>query len=102
VTQASERTLSGALVLDYGTRIAGRNITLQGADDSAWLPLATLQTLTAWAAVAGRELVLNLNGTAYNVVFRQQDGAIAARPVVFYNDEGGGDWFAVTLRFLEI
>lgn len=102
VTQASEHTLTGALVIDYGTRQAGRAITLQAAQDSAWMPLATIESLVAWAAVAGREMSLSMNGVDYAVVFDHSQGAIKAEPIVFYNDPDAADWFAVTLRFLEI
>ena len=103
VVQAAERSITGAMIIDYGTRIGGRNITLQPIDsDSAWIAKSDLETLKAWASVAGREMTLGIHGSNYQVIFRQLDGAIEATPVVFFSDESAGDWYSVTLRFLEI
>lgn len=103
VVQSVERSITGAMLIDYGTRIGGRNITLEpDGDDSGWLPRLTVETLQAWASVAGREMTLGMNGTTYQVIFRQLDGAIEAAPVVFYSDVATTDWYRATLRFLEI
>jgi hypothetical protein len=39
---------------------------------------------------------------AHTVIFRHQDGAIEARPLVHYNDTDPTDWYLVTLRFMEV
>lgn len=105
--QVVERGLTGALIIDLGTRQKGRPITLAPpADDAAWMPRATLIQLQAWEAIASQVLTLDLRGTAYSVAFRRHDGApIEARPVAFVADPlpgEFGDWYLVTLRLLEI
>lgn len=103
VEQEIAYSLTGALLIDTGTRLAGRHITLESlGEDSAWAPRATLEALAAWSAVAGREMVLNLRGTPRNVVFRHQDGAISAQPVVFYSDPDGADGHLASIRLMEI
>lgn len=103
VEQSAQRTVTGALVISVSARNGGRPITLQPEDDSsAWMSKATLDTLKSWAAVPGRQMNLNIRGTSYIVIFRHQDGAIEAAPLVHYNDVDAADWYRVTLRFLEI
>ena len=38
VERSIDYSLTGALIVDIGTRQAGRTITLEGADDAGWLP----------------------------------------------------------------
>lgn len=103
ITQAAERSITGAMLIEYGTKIAGRNITLQAEDtDSGWISRTVLEQLKVAASVAGREMTLSINGTPYSVVFRHLDGPLEATPVIHYNDADPNDWFTVTLRFLEI
>ena len=104
VEQSAERTITGAVVLNTATRIAGRNITLAPVDDSsAWMSRTIVEALNAWANVAGKQLVLTIRGTSYDVVFRHQDSpALDIKPVVHYNDTNGSDWYYATIRFMEI
>lgn len=107
VEQSVVRSLTGALLVDLGTRVGGRPITLAPADDSsAWMPRATLAQLQAWEADPSLTMTLSLRGVNRPVIFRRHDGApIDARPVHFVADPLPGeigDWYLVTLRFLEI
>lgn len=103
VEQNISRTLTGALIVEVAQKIAGRPITLQPEDAScAWMTLAMLTALRAWAAVPGRQMVLTIAGTSYDVMFRHQDGAIEATPVVHYNAQDSGDFWLVTLRFMGV
>lgn len=102
VEQSTDRTLTGALIVQVAARQAGRPITLKPADNSsAWMPRATLTQLRAWAAIPGKTLTLTLYGTAYQVLFRHHDApALSAEPVVFFSDPLADDWHLVTLKFL--
>ena len=102
VEQSIERTVTGAQIISAATRIGGRFITLQPEDDgSAWMPLATVDQLKAWAAIAGQQMTLTLRGAARAVIFRHPE-PMEAVPVVHYRDTQDGDWYRLTLRFLEI
>lgn len=102
VEQSVQRTVTGALVVSTAARVGGRPITLQPEEEgSAWMSRATLDTLRSWAAVAGREMTLTLRGVARTVIFRHQDGAIEATPVVHYSDTDNSDHYRVVLRFME-
>jgi hypothetical protein len=103
VEQSSERSITGAWVVDVGERIAGRPITLRPEDDrSGWITRATMSQLQAWAAVPGQSLTLTLRGIAYRVIFRHEDRAIDAEPRVHYADPQPTDWLLATLRFITI
>lgn len=103
VEQTTQRTVTGALIVSSSSRVAGRPITLQPQDDvSAWMSRQTLETLRSWAAVPGRQMTLTLRGTARTVIFRHQETAIEATPVIHYADTDNEDWYRVTLRFMEI
>lgn len=103
VEQEVERTITGALIVSTAQRVGGRPITLRPIDEgSAWMSRQTVETLRSWAAVAGRQMTLTLRGTSFDVIFRHQDGAIEANPIVHYNDVLSTDFYSATLRFMEI
>lgn len=104
VTQSVTHTLTGALVIQQAVKLAGRPITLQPeGDDSAWMPRAAVEQLHAWANTPQLTLTLSgLRGATRSVIFRQQDGAHDARPVVHYSDVDNADNYRVTLRLMEV
>jgi hypothetical protein len=104
VEQTAHRTITGALIVSAATRIAGRPITLEPADDSSgWMDRDTIDQLRNWAAVAGQQLTLTLRGQERTVIFRHHDGAgLEAHPVVHYSDVIGADNYLATLRLMEI
>lgn len=104
VEQTSERTITGALVVQVAERVAGRPITLRPEDDSSGATeLTDLEQLRNWAAVPGQQMTLTLRGESRTVIFRHHDGAaIEARPWVHRSDVQSGDWYLATFRFMEM
>ena len=104
VEQQATRTITGALIVQAATRIAGRPITLSPEDDrSAWMTRDVVEQLRNWAADAGQEFVLTLRGVSRNVIFRHHDGAgLEAVPVVHFSDMDSDDFYRCTLRLMEI
>jgi hypothetical protein len=103
VEQSAERTITGGLVLQYAARTTGRPITLRPYEQTcAWMPATTLQQLQTWAATPGVELELLLRGVTRTVVFRHQDTAIEAEPVLHFDDLQPGDFYLATLRFMTV
>lgn len=104
VEQSAERTITGALVVQTGTKTKGRPVTLKPEDESsAATSLTDLTQLRNWAAVPGQEMTLTLRGVSRTVIFRHHDGsAIEARPWVHWSDVQSTDWYLATIRLMEI
>lgn len=104
VAQQVDRSITGAVIVQAAATIKGNPVTLAPPDDeSAWMSLATLNQLLVWAAQPLQQLTLTMTGVAdKTVIFRHQDGAHEAKPVVFYADPEDTDNFLVTLRLMEV
>lgn len=104
VQQSKQYTTTGALLIEEGTKQAGRPITLQGSADTTWCTRALVDQLHAWAHTAGIQLLLVIRGTARTVTFDHESGALQGLPVMFFEDGSiaSDDWYVPTLRFLEL
>ena len=106
VEQSVDVGLDGALIVqvDGDADRPGRPITLQPEDEfSAWMIRADLDQLNAWGAIADAVFTLTLRGVDRSVMFRHQDKpAIDAKPVVHFSDVQSGDFYLVTLKFMEV
>lgn len=94
-------SIAGALITDVGTKQVGRQITLQGGQDYAWVARADVLTLAGWADEAPQDMTLTYRGVEYTVQFDygfQQP--IAAEPVIDYADPDNTDTYALTLRLI--
>ncbi|NJD63906.1 MAG: hypothetical protein FIB00_01450 [Chloroflexi bacterium] len=99
--------LTGALLVQSGTRQAGRPITLVGAADMAWVTRAVVDTLYGWAADplavdSGRFELTLADARVFIVAFRFGDTAIEAEPVLGFPARSGSDYYRLTLRMMEI
>lgn len=103
VEQRKEYSITGALIVQAAARQAGRPITLQPIDgDSAWMTRAVVDQLRNWAAVAGLTATLTLRGVPYTVMFRHEDGALEATPVVHFSTVDTTDFYQVTIRLMAV
>lgn len=95
--------LTGALLVESAIRQAGRPITLVSAADMGWVRRAVVDQLYAWASEPGRAFELTLlDGRVFEVVFRHQETAIEAEPVMGFPARGAGDWYRVTVRVMGV
>lgn len=107
VAQATERGITGALILDAMLRNGGRPITLSGQGDSAWITRADLLTLQSWMLLPGQTFTLNLRGESFAVVFdhgtAEDTQAMAVQAVIDYSDTHPDDYYcSLRLRFLTV
>lgn len=103
VEQTTERTLTGALVVSAAAKTGGRPITLQSPDEEgAWFTGAVLAQLQAWTATPLLQMTLLHRGITRAVMWRHQDGAMEADPVVFISDADSTDHYTATLRLMEV
>lgn len=95
-------TLTGAMVVQQGTKKAGRPITLNGNDTRT--TRADLAVLQAWAAVPELEMTLtHPQGQSHRVIFdRPFMDNIKAIKQYRPADEDGEDKYTVHLHFLTI
>ncbi|MEZ2740309.1 hypothetical protein [Comamonas jiangduensis] len=76
-----ERSITGAQIIDVVPKVAGRPITLQGAQDQGWIRRATLLAVRALADVPGGQYPLMLaTGEQFTVMFAPEE-AIDAQPI---------------------
>ena len=99
--------LTGALLVQSGTRQAGRPITLVGAADMAWVTRAIVETLYGWAADplavdSGRFELTLADARVFIVAFRFGDTAIEAETVMGFPARSDTDYYRLTLRLMEI
>lgn len=99
-------TLTGSLIIEQGTKQAGRPISLGAEPDMAFVTRATVQTLRNWAAIAGRKFKLVFQYPSdtrqFLVVFNHADEPISAEPVKGFPGHESNDWFRISLKFLEV
>jgi len=80
--------LTGALLVESATRLAGRPITLQAPEDMAWVTRTLVDQLFSFAAEPDRTLELKFaDGRTFVVMFRHQDQPLDCAPVL-----GFGGW----------
>ena len=99
--------ITGALLVQSATRQAGRDITLVGAADMAWVTRSVVNVLRDWAAlpldsVTGRFELTLTDGRVFTVAFRHADGAIEAEPVTGFPARNDNDFYRITLKLMQI
>lgn len=106
IEQSQDRALDGTLIVQEGLKKAGRPITLNADKNMAWLQRSIVSVLKDWSAQQGEAFVLQFeyphDKRAFNVIFNHADGAIDAKPVMDIPTSSDGDYYNVTLKFLEV
>lgn len=103
VEHAQDYSITGALIVQNAERLEGQPITLAAPDaESGWLQRSALDQFLAWSATPGKQMTLGYRGVNRTVIWRHQDGAIEAAPVVPYADVQAGDFYRATLRLMRI
>ena len=99
---ATEYSIIGKLLVDAGTRLAGRPITLQADTDAGWMPRSTLLALQALAATPGATHALTLaDGRTFTAMFAPGQ-PITARPVARPELPTATHPYVATVRLIEV
>ena len=103
VQQSAEASITGAMIVQIGTRESGRPITLE-ADATRYVSGDGIAHLHAWSQTAGQQLTLTLRGIARNVIFRHHDApAFTAREIYGRVPTlDGTQYYELTLKLMEI
>lgn len=102
VIRAREYSLTGALIVDSGQRLAGRPITLVGDVSGGWIARTTVDALRVLASELPGQFVLQLaDGRSFNVIF-DADEPIRAEPIFPIADPDGAFWYVATIKLIEV
>lgn len=106
VEQEQRYAVNGALIIQEGTKQAGRPITLTAEKDMAWTKRHIASTLKTWASHAGEQFELEFeyvhDTRRFNVIFNHASKAIEAKPVKNFPSVSDDEYYNVTLRFTEV
>lgn len=104
VLVASEWTVSGALIIQKGLKLAGRNITLKSPDSSmGWADRAGLELLRTWYVNPAKKMRLFLEKTndtrQFVVVFGAEP--VKTTPVKGFADHEQDDPYTLEIRLIQ-
>jgi len=100
--ESKEYSLSGSLLVDTGTKLKGRAITLQGEINAGWTTrtdILSLQTL----ANTNATMTLTLNDSrTFQVRFDYNAKSVEVKPIVDYSTPAVTDYYQIILRLYEV
>ncbi|MCH7331833.1 hypothetical protein [Acinetobacter modestus] len=106
IEQNIERAIDGSTIVQEGKKKSGRPITLSPNDGQGWVKRALLSKIKDWSALQGEQFTLIFeyphDTRQFNVIFNHAEGAINAKPVMGFPTVSDGDYYEVTLKFLEV
>lgn len=106
IEQNQERAVDGTLIIQEGKKKSGRPITLSPTDGQGWVKRSDLSIIQYWSTLQGEQFTLSFeyphDTRQFNVIFNHAEGAINAKPVMGFPTVSDGDYYEVTLKFLEV
>lgn len=102
IQQTQTYSITGALIIQTGTKQAGRPITLAGDNSSGLISRADLKTLQA-KLTSTSPLILTLNDArTFNVIFNHAQKPIEAKPLIDYSDNDDADFYTLKISLLVV
>lgn len=107
VSQSTEYSLTGALLVEQAEKQAGRPITLIGGKDFAWLTRAQLVDLKALLDTRAERVLTLHDGRSFTVLPANEDPlAVSPLPVVLdsgFANPGDDAWYVLdSLKLIEV
>ena len=106
IEQNQEYAVDGTLIVQEGKKKSGRPITLSPTDGQGWVKRSDLSIIQNWSALQGEQFTLSFeyphDTRQFNVIFNHGEGAINAKPVMGFPTVSEGDYYEVTLKFIEV
>ncbi|AMO56113.1 hypothetical protein GZ77_04700 [Endozoicomonas montiporae] len=104
VEQTTDRSLSGALLVQEQSLLHGRPIELSGNDESGWVPRSTVEALLLLAQTPNKIMTLTLpDERTFTVIFDRRNGSpIQAQQVLPYAYPDDGYQYRLTILFLTV
>lgn len=102
VQQTQTYSITGALIIERGTKLAGQSITLAGDNTSGLISRADLILLKA-KLNSSSNMVLTLNDArTFNVIFNHSKTPIEAKPWIDYSDPIDADFYTLKINLLAV
>ncbi|GAA4648165.1 hypothetical protein GCM10023116_04310 [Kistimonas scapharcae] len=103
VAQETERTLTGALLVQEQAKLYGREIELSG-EQSGWVSRSIIEALKVLEAEAGKIMTLTLaDSRTFSVIFDRSNGAaVEAQQVLPYAYPDNDYLYSLTIRLLTV
>ncbi|WP_119055034.1 hypothetical protein [Acinetobacter colistiniresistens] len=106
IEQSQERAIDGTLIIQEGKKKSGRPITLTPPQEQGWVKRSILSIIKDWSALQNEKFTLIFeyphDTRQFNVIFNHAEGAIEAKPVLGFPTVSDGDFYEVTLKFIEV
>lgn len=104
VAASLDYLLSGSALVQTGTKLAGRAVTLHSeGEEHCWITRATVLALKALADEAGKIMTLNYHGRSLRVMFAPDAIPFDAEPLFReWPDADTDTWLLSALRLVEI
>ena len=104
VSQSVDISLTGALIVQEATQLAGRPITLLGGDDRCWANRSLIDSLYSLLESEGEEMTLNLGlDGIHTVIWNRKSNPLEVRPIIPSDDLVDTTLYIVSkLQFLKI
>ena len=102
IQQSTSRSLSGALIIQTATKLAGRTITLASSADYGWATQAEVDALFAKLTIATPLTLVLPDASTFSVRFRHEEQPIVAKPVEAYRVMADGDFYELTLKLITV
>ena len=102
VVQRKEWGVTGAMFVDQGVKLAGREIVLSSLGDGGFFSRLQVAQLHTWAALPNATFTLSLRGVSYQVIFDHERGALEHEQVMYWSNPDPDDWCRATVRFVTI
>ena len=102
IEQTQSYSVTGALIIQSGTKQAGRTITLAGDNSSGLITRLDLKLLQI-KANNNSTMVLTLNDArTFNVVFNHAKNPIEAKPWIDYSTPDDSDLYTLKINLLAV
>ena len=106
IEQNQERAVDGTLIVQEGKKKSGRPITLTPTDGQGWVKRSDLSIIQNWSALQGEQFTLSFeyphDARQFNVIFNHAGGENNAKTVMRFPKVSEGDYYEVTLKFIEV
>ncbi|WP_066016823.1 MULTISPECIES: hypothetical protein [Endozoicomonas] len=104
VEQTTERSLTGALLVQEGQLLYGRPIVLSGNGEAGWVSRLTVKSLFALSKAANKTMTLTLpDNRQFSVIFDRSNGApVEAQQVLPFAYPEDCDHYHLKVRLITI